>query len=321
MERPLALSVVVPCYNEEGGLAELCTRVTAVCRSCCGDDYEFILVNDGSKDSTWPQMEALAQADPRIVAVNLSRNYGHQLALSAGLSVSRGERVFILDADLQDPPELLGPMMERMDQGIDVVYGKRIKRDGETLFKTLSAYLFYRMLGRMVEIDIPTDTGDFRLISRRALDVLNRMPENHRFIRGLVSWIGFRQEPFFYERAARFAGETKYPLSKMLRFALDAITGFSVRPLRLASYLGVGFGFAGLLTLFYVFLSWLRGDTVQGWTSLIAVILVLGSAQLLVLGVMGEYVGRLYIESKRRPLYVIQDIRRSGEEERSVPLS
>jgi glycosyltransferase involved in cell wall biosynthesis len=310
VEHSLALSVVVPCYNEEDGLAELCSRVTAVCHSCCGEDYELILVNDGSKDTTWVQMEGLAQADPRIVAVNLSRNYGHQLALSAGLSLTRGERIFILDADLQDPPELLGAMIERMDAGVDVVYGKRIKRDGETLFKTLSAHLFYRLLGRMVEIEIPTDTGDFRLMSRRALDVLNRMPENHRFIRGMVSWIGFRQEPVFYERAARFAGETKYPLAKMLRFALDAITGFSVRPLRLASYLGVGFGFAGLLTLFYVFFSWLRGATVQGWTSLIAVVLVLGSAQLLVLGVLGEYIGRLYIESKRRPLYVIQDIKK-----------
>lgn len=315
MERPLALSVVVPCYNEEDGLAELCSRVTAVCHDCCGEDYELILVNDGSRDSSWSRMETLAQADPRIVAVNLSRNYGHQLALSAGLSLSCGKRVFILDADLQDPPELLGAMMARMDAGVDVVYGKRIKRDGETAFKTLSAYLFYRLLGRMVEIEIPADTGDFRLMSRRALDVLNRMPENHRFIRGLVSWIGFRQEPLFYERAARFAGETKYPLTKMLRFALDAITGFSVRPLRLASYLGVGFGLAGLMTLFYVFVSWLKGDTVQGWTSLIAVILVLGSAQLLVLGVMGEYVGRLYIESKRRPLYVIQDIKRYEEPE------
>jgi dolichol-phosphate mannosyltransferase len=255
-------------------------------------------------------MEEEAAANPQIVAVNLSRNYGHQLALSAGLSVSRGERIFILDADLQDPPELLAQMMRRMDDGVDVVYGKRIKREGETLFKTVTAHIFYRLLGRLVEIDIPTDTGDFRLMSRRALEVLNQMPENHRFIRGMVSWIGFRQEAIHYERAARFAGETKYPLSKMLRFALDAITGFSVRPLRLASYLGAGFGAASLLTLFYVILSWGIGRTVPGWTSLMGVILLLGSAHLLVLGVLGEYVGRLYIESKRRPLYVIQEIRR-----------
>ena len=306
-----ALSVVIPCYNEAESINELAVRVSAVCRSAVGKDYEIILVNDGSKDATWPKMERLSHSDPKIVAVNLSRNYGHQLALSAGLSLSRGERIFILDADLQDPPELLIPMMERMDAGVDVVYGQRSRREGETFFKILSAHIFYRLLGRMVEFDIPPDTGDFRLMSRRALDVLNGMPENHRFIRGMVSWIGFRQEAITYERSARFAGRTKYPFGKMLRFALDAITGFSVRPLRLASYLGVGFGFAGLLALFYVFLSWISGDTVQGWTSLIAVVLVLGSAQLLVLGVLGEYIGRLYIESKRRPLYVIQDIRKS----------
>jgi len=306
---PPALSVVVPCYNEQDSLAELCARVHAACIACVGEDYELILVNDGSQDASWAAMEREARANPRIVAVNLSRNYGHQLALSAGLTVSRGQRILILDADLQDPPELLGAMMQRMDQGNDVVYGQRIRREGETPFKIFSAYLFYRLLGKMVEIDIPADTGDFRLISRRALDVLNAMPENHRFIRGMVSWIGFRQEAIQYERSSRFAGKTKYPLAKMLRFALDAITGFSVRPLRLASYLGAGFGMAGLLTLFYVFLSWVSGDTVQGWTSLIAVVLVLGSAQLLVLGVLGEYVGRLYIESKKRPLFVIDEIK------------
>ena len=314
MDLPPTLSVVIPCYNEEQSLSELASRVASVCHACVGEDYELILVNDGSKDATWLRMEALARTNPRITAVNLSRNYGHQLALSAGLSMSQGQRIFILDADLQDPPELLDSMMKRMDNGVDVVYGQRTRRKGETLFKTFSAYIFYRVLGRMVEIDIPADTGDFRLMSRRALDVLNRMPENHRFIRGMVSWIGFRQEPILYERSARFAGETKYPLTKMLRFALDAITGFSVRPLRLASYLGGGFGIVGLLTLFYVFLSWLSGDTVQGWTSLIAVVLVLGSAQLLVLGVLGEYIGRLYIESKKRPLYVIQDIKKFGDD-------
>lgn len=304
----LKLSVVVPCYNEEEGVHELHRRVTAVCQSCIGDSYELVLVNDGSKDTTWKIMGELARADKHVVAINLSRNHGHQLALSAGLQMCRGERVFVLDADLQDPPELLPQMMARMDDGCDVVFGQRIKREGETFFKKASAYAFYRLLDRMVDIDIPADTGDFRLMSRRAVDVLNSMPEHHRFIRGMVSWIGLRQEALPYERAARFAGETKYPLSKMIRFAIDAITGFSVRPLRVASYFGIYFGVATLLLLAYVFIHYFTGQSVEGWTSLAVIVLALGSVQLLVAGVMGEYLGRLYVESKGRPLFIIQEI-------------
>lgn len=304
----LKLSVVVPCYNEEEGVHELHRRVTAVCQSCIGDSYELVLVNDGSKDTTWKIMGELASADKHVVAINLSRNHGHQLALSAGLQMCRGERVFVLDADLQDPPELLPQMMARMDDGCDVVFGQRIKREGETFFKKASAYAFYRLLDRMVDIDIPADTGDFRLMSRRAVDVLNSMPEHHRFIRGMVSWIGLRQEALPYERAARFAGETKYPLSKMIRFAIDAITGFSVRPLRVASYFGIYFGIATLLLLAYVFIHYFTGQSVEGWTSLAVIVLALGSVQLLVAGVMGEYLGRLYVESKGRPLFIIQEI-------------
>jgi polyisoprenyl-phosphate glycosyltransferase len=302
------LSVVVPCYNEEEGVRELHRRVTAVCQSCVGDAYELVLVNDGSSDATWKLMCELSELDKNIVAVNLSRNHGHQLALSAGLQMCRGERVFIIDADLQDPPELLSKMMERMDGGCDVVFGQRIKREGETAFKKASAFAFYRLLNRMVDIDIPGDTGDFRLMNRRAVDILNSMPEHHRFIRGMVSWIGMRQEALPYERAARFAGETKYPLSKMIRFAIDAITGFSVRPLRLASYLGFCFGIVTLLLLIYVLVAYFLGHTVGGWTSLAVIILALGSVQLFVVGVMGEYLGRLYIESKRRPLFIIQEV-------------
>lgn len=309
----LKLSVVVPCYNEADGMHELHRRVSAVCRACVGDAYELVLVNDGSRDATWACMSELSRADKHLVAVNLSRNHGHQLALSAGLQLSRGERVLILDADLQDPPELLPAMMARMDDGCDVVFGQRIKREGETLFKKASAYAFYRLLERMVDIDIPTDTGDFRLMSRRAVDILNGMPEHHRFIRGMVSWIGLRQEALPYERAARFAGETKYPLSKMLRFAIDAITAFSVRPLRLASYYGICFGLATLLLLAYVLIHYFTGRTVEGWTSLAVIMLGLGSVQLFVAGVMGEYLGRLYVESKGRPLFVIQEILSSPE--------
>lgn len=309
----LKLSVVIPCYNEEQGVHELHNRVSAICQSCVGDSYELVLVNDGSKDETWAIMCELSTADKRIVAINLSRNHGHQLALSAGLQMCRGERVFVLDADLQDPPELLPQMMTRMDDGYDVVFGQRIKREGETLFKKVSAYGFYRFLDRMVDIDIPPDTGDFRLMSRRAVDILNRMPEHYRFIRGMVSWIGLRQTALPYERAPRFAGETKYPLAKMIRFAIDAITGFSIRPLRVASYFGIAFGLATMLLMAYVLIHYFTGRSVPGWTSLAVIVLALGSVQLLVAGVMGEYLGRLYIESKDRPLFIIQEIVSSAE--------
>jgi polyisoprenyl-phosphate glycosyltransferase len=243
-----------------------------------------------------------------VVGINLSRNHGHQLALSAGLKMARGDAIFILDADLQDPPELLPQMMQRLEDGCDVVFGQRIKRDGETAFKKFTAYVFYRLLNRIVDIHIPPDTGDFRLMSRKALDVLNGMPEHHRFIRGMVSWIGMRQEALPYERAARFAGETKYPLSKMIRFAFDAITAFSTRPLRFATYSGLCFAFLELLLILFILYKYAIGATVEGWTSLAVIILAVGSIQLFVAGMMGEYLGRLYMEAKGRPLFVIQDI-------------
>jgi dolichol-phosphate mannosyltransferase len=304
----LRLSVVVPCCNEEEGLQELHRRVSAVCQACVEGSYELILVNDGSKDATWKIMKEIAGADGHVVAINLSRNYGHQLALSAGLKMVRGARIFILDADLQDPPELLAQMMARMDDGCDVVYGARTERDGETLFKKASAHFFYRLLDRLVDVEIPADTGDFRLMSRRTVEILNSMPEHHRFIRGMVSWIGLRQEALPYERAARFAGDSNYPLLKMIRLAVDAITGFSVRPLRMASYLGFCCGIVTLLMLLYLVVQHFTGQTVQGWTSLAVIVLGLGSVQMLIIGVMGEYLGRLYMEVKGRPLYIIQEI-------------
>lgn len=309
----IRLSVVVPCYNEEVGIGELHRRTSGVCEACVGDSYELVLVNDGSRDATWSAMKELSRMDGHVVAIDLSRNFGHQLALSAGLQMCRGERVFILDADLQDPPEILPQMMTRMDEGFDVVFGQRTRREGETVFKRASAYAFYRLLDRMVDIKIPTDTGDFRLMSRRAVDILNGMPEHHRFIRGMVSWIGLRQDAVRYERAPRFAGETKYPLSKMIRFAIDAITGFSVRPLRVASYMGILSGLAALLLLLYVLIHYFTGYSVEGWTSLAVIVLLLGSAQLMVAGVIGEYLGRLYIESKGRPLFIIQEVVTSSE--------
>ena len=311
--KPLTLSVVVPCFNERETLPELHRRVSDVCRACVGRSYELVLVNDGSTDGTWDLLAALAARDPHVVAVNLSRNHGHQLALSAGLQLCRADRVFILDCDLQDPPELLDQMMARMDEGCDVVYGQRTRREGETAFKKASAHLFYRLLGRLADVDIPQDTGDFRLMSRRAVDLLNAMPEQHRFIRGMVSWIGLRQEALPYERAARFAGETKYPIAKMLRFATDAITGFSIRPLRIATWLGLSFSLASLLMMAYVLAAYLIGHTVSGWTSLTLIILLVSAVQFILMGVLGEYVGRLYVEAKKRPLFIVQEVIASPE--------
>jgi polyisoprenyl-phosphate glycosyltransferase len=303
------LSVVVPCYREEGGLVELHRRITAAATTAVGQSYELVLVNDGSPDGTWAGMCALSETDARVVAVNLSRNHGHQLALSAGLSLARGERILMLDADLQDPPELLAEMMRLMDTGADVVYGKRSRRHGEGLFKRATAALFYRLLGLISDTRIPQDTGDFRLMSRRALEVLNAMPESHRFVRGMVSWVGFKQVALEYERQPRHVGSTGYPLRKMIRLALDAITGFSTRPLRIASLLGMVFGALGGIGILYSLGSWISGNVVPGWTSVMVAVLTVGGIQLVVLGIIGEYLGRLYLEAKRRPLFIIEEVR------------
>lgn len=309
----VGLSVVVPCYNEEKVLRELHNRLTAVCQSCMGDDYELVLISDGSRDQTWPMIKAMSHEDAHIVGVNLSRNFGHQLALTAGLSVCRGERILIIDADLQDPPELLADMLALADQGADVVYGQRRTREGETWFKRSSASVFYRLLRRMTDIDIPVDTGDFRLMSRRALDALQSMPEQFRFIRGMVAWIGYKQVALPYDRAERFADETKYSLKKMIFFSLDAITGFSTRPLRMAVYAGITLGVLSLIMVVFTLYSWIVGDVIQGWTSVMTVMLILGSANMLFLGVIGEYLGRLFLEAKRRPLFVIDEIAQGGD--------
>jgi dolichol-phosphate mannosyltransferase len=304
-----ALSIVVPCYNEEACLAELHGRLTAAARSAAGEDYEIVLVNDGSRDRSWEMMRALSAQDPRLVAINLSRNHGHQLALTAGLDLCSGGRILIIDADLQDPPELLRDMLAEMDrQRADVVYAVRRARAGETAFKRGTAKLFYRLLSRLAEIEIPRDTGDFRLMSRRALDALLSLPEQARFIRGMVAWVGFRQVPIAYDRAERHAGQSKYPLSKMVRFALDAVTGFSTAPLRMASHIGLWLVAASALLVAYIAVGFLSGSAIQGWTSLMLVVVVLGAVQMFVLGMIGEYLGRLYMESKHRPLYIVAEI-------------
>jgi len=304
-----ALSIVVPCFNEEACLGVLHERLTSAAQSAVGDDYEIVLVNDGSRDTSWTIMRDLAANDPRVLAINLSRNHGHQLALTAGLDLCSGETILIIDADLQDPPELLPAMLETMrTEHADVVYGVRRSRAGETAFKRATAHGFYRLLSRATEVDIPLDAGDFRLMSRRALDALLAMPEQARFIRGMVAWIGFRQVPFAYDRAERLAGETKYPLRKMVRFAFDALTGFSSAPLKLASQVGIGLSIGSVLLILYIAYAWLSGMSIQGWTSLMLIVVVIGAVQMFVLGLMGEYIGRLYNESKRRPLYIVQEV-------------
>ncbi|MGL4312354.1 MAG: glycosyltransferase family 2 protein [Sphingomonas sp.] len=318
MHRP-ALSIVVPCYNEESCLDLLHVRVSGAARAAVGDDYEIVFVNDGSRDDSWRVMQRIAAEDPHLVAVNLSRNHGHQLALTAGLDLCAGEQILIIDADLQDPPELLSAMRETMArEEADVVYAVRRKREGETLFKKATAAAFYRALDHITDTPIPLDTGDFRLMSRRALDAFLAMPEQARFIRGMVAWVGFRQVPFPYDRAERHAGETKYPLAKMIRFALDAITGFSTAPLRFASHASVLLGAASLLLLFYIGWGYFAGSHVQGWTSTMLVVVVLSAVQMFAIGMIGEYLGRLYVESKHRPLYLVADV--AGRVKRNATL-
>ncbi len=309
-DRPY-LSVVAPCYNEQQVLPEFHRRVSEVCRQI-SDSHEIVLVDDGSRDATWSMMTELCQQDPHVVAVKLSRNHGHQLALTAGLHVCRGQRVLVIDADLQDPPELLPQMLAVMDRGVHVVYGQRRHRSGESAFKLWTAAAFYRILNRLSDTPIPVDTGDFRLISRRALDVLLSMPERHRFIRGMVSWIGFRQEAFLFDRDSRLAGETKWPLHKMLKFAMDALVAFSMRPLKLAYWLGAISGALGVLFLAIGLIAWFVQKSWSPWLPALGLISLLASAQFAVLAVLCEYMGRLYDQNKGRPLFIIETVCRSG---------
>jgi dolichol-phosphate mannosyltransferase len=305
-DRP-ALSVVAPCYDEQEVLPEFVRRLGAVLDGL-GISSEIVLVDDGSHDRTWEVMTAAVAKDPRIVAVRLMRNHGHQLALTAGLTLCRGERILIIDSDLQDPPELLADMMKLMDQGADVVYGQRRQRDGDSLFKRATAAAFYRLIGRMTDVEIPLDSGDFRLINRRVLDLLTAMPERHRFIRGMVAWIGGKQVPLPYDRQARAAGASKYPLAKMVRFAADAITAFSVVPLMASMTIGWVMAAIGFAFFVYSIVGWALGATLPGWTSLMAAVGLLGGMQFLMLGIIGAYLGRLYDQSKGRPLFMIRDI-------------
>ena len=313
--RPV-LSIVVPLYNEAGNVATLLERLTGVTERLSGSvDCEIVIVNDGSSDATATMVREQMAKRRNIVLVNLSRNFGHQLAATAGLEIAGGDAIVLMDGDLQDPPELIDAFLERWRAGYDVVYAVRRARPGESRFKLFTAGAFYRLINRMTKIAIPLDAGDFRLMSRRVVEALRRSPERHRFLRGMVSWVGFNQTAVEYDRDIRYAGTTKYPLTKMIRFAMDGITSFSDIPLRFASYLGftvsaAAFVYALVVISFKLF-SLKPPAYTPGWASTIVAVLFLGGVQLMSLGILGEYLGRVYDEVKGRPLYLISDIERS----------
>lgn len=299
-------SIIAPVHNEEGVLPELYRRVHEVMAQT-GEPWELILVNDGSRDWSAQIMYELHEADARVVGISLSRNFGFQVAVTAGLDHARGDAVFLIDADLQDPPEVMLEMIRKWHEGYDVVYGVRGEREGETWFKKWSAHTFYSLIGRITNVPIPPDTGDFRLMDRRVVDAIRKMPERHRFLRGMVSWVGFKQTGVTYQRHARYAGTTKFTLAKMLRFALDAITSFSYVPLQLASYLGFAMAVLSGLSIVIVIALRLLGSSAPllGQATTLVAVLFLGGVQLISLGIIGEYVGRIYDDVKGRPLYLI----------------
>jgi dolichol-phosphate mannosyltransferase len=304
----LELSVLLPAYNEALVINETYNRVASVCQEL-GVTHEIIVVDDGSTDQTWSMLEEIAKNDNTLVAVKLSRNHGHQLALSAGLNFTKGDFILIMDADLQDPPELLPKMLHKMKDGTDVVYAQRGSRMGDPILKRVFCALYYRLLKQLTDIYIPLDTGDFRLMSRRVRDIIVAMPERQRFIRGMVSWVGFKQEAIIYDRDARFAGKTKYPISKLIALAVDGIISSSMKPLAIA--LPVGFIAVSLSGIFacYAIISWLAvGRPPQGWTSLLLAIVFLGGVQLLVLGILGEYIGRIFEQTRSRPMFLVDKI-------------
>jgi len=308
-------SVVAPVFNEEACLPHFYQRVTAVMEEL-GEPYELVLVNDGSRDGSYRVLRRLHDQDARVRVVDLSRNFGHQIALSAGLDHARGEAVIVIDSDLQDPPEVIPEMVARWKAGAEVVYAQRRMRSGETRFKLLTASVFYRLMTRLTAVSIPHDTGDFRLLDRRVVDALVAMREHHRFMRGLSAWVGFRQEAVQYDRHERFAGTTKYPFRKMLRFSIDAITSFSHVPLQLAT--SFGFMLAGISLVGIVIAGFLRivHHAIIGQASTLILVLFMGGIQLIFLGIIGEYLGRIYDEVRSRPLYIAREVLGDEEEPR-----
>jgi polyisoprenyl-phosphate glycosyltransferase len=307
------ISVVAPVFNESGTLAELHRRLTLTLTGL--DAYEIVLVDDGSSDGSWDLLLELAARDSRLRLLRLSRNFGHQAALSAGMDAARGDAIVLMDADLQDPPEVIPQLVAKWRDGFDVVYAVRSDREGEPRLRLASISLFYRLLHRITPTSIPQNAGDFRLLSRRAADAITAMPERARFLRGMTSWIGYRQTGVPYTREARFAGESKYPARKLARLALDGITSFSTAPIKLVTGIGLAlvvFCMGVLAWTLYVRLF--TSDAPQGWTSVIAVVLLLGGVQLLSLGVIGQYVARIFDETKQRPLYLVDEVVESVRE-------
>jgi polyisoprenyl-phosphate glycosyltransferase len=300
-------SIIAPIFNEQETLPELYRRISAILDST-GEQWELLLVNDGSTDRSEAIIRELAERDQRIRPVLFARNFGHQIAVTAGLDFSRGQAVVIIDADLQDPPELILEMIEKWREGYEVVYAVRGEREGESWFKTFTASFFYRLIYRITDVKIPLDTGDFRLIDRKVVNVLNHMRERHRFLRGMSAWVGFKQTGITYRRAARFAGETKYPFRKMFRLALNAITGFSYFPLQVATYLGF---FAAALSILaiplVIILRLVSSQELLGQATTLIAVLFIGGVQLISLGILGEYIGRIYDEVKGRPLYIVSE--------------
>lgn len=301
-------SIVAPCYNEEGGLHELYRRITEVMDSL-GEPWELVLINDGSRDRTGEIMRELRNADARVRIVDFARNFGHQIAVTAGLDHAQGDAVIIIDADLQDPPQVILDMIQQWKAGFEVVYAVRSHRKGESWFKEFTAKAFYRLIYRITDVNIPLDTGDFRLMDRKVVDAVGQLRERHRFIRGMTSWVGFRQTGVTYVREERFAGSTHYPFRKMFKFALDAITGFSYLPLQVATYLGFAIAAISTIAAIAVIVARLFGGGAPflGQATTLVVVLFIGGVQLITLGIIGEYLGRIYDEVKARPLYVVRE--------------
>ena len=302
------VSLVVPVFNEEEVIGVFYERASKALRALEGMSYELIFVDDGSRDTSLAQLAAFAAKDPCVRVIKFSRNFGHQIAISAGIDHARGDCVAIIDADLQDPPEVIAKMVEQWKLGFDVVYGVRSDRAGETRIKLWTASMFYRLIGRLTNIHIPANVGDFRLMSRRVVDQVKNLREKDRFVRGLVSWVGFKQTGVLYPRDARYAGETKYPFRKMLKFSFDGITSFSTVPLKFATWMGSATAFLAVVYLVSVFIQWVLGYTVEGWATIMVAMLFMGSVQLICLGILGEYLGRVFNEVKPRPMYVVEEV-------------
>lgn len=311
-------SIIIPVYNEEEVIKASYSELKKVMDSC-NESYELVFVNDGSIDSSAKIIAGLCKEDSNIRLINFSRNFGHQPAITAGMDYAQGDAVVVIDSDLQDPPEVILQMISKWKEGFHVVYGKRLKREGETYFKKTSAKIYYRLLNKMTNVDMPVDTGDFRLIDKKVCDSMKNLNEKNRYIRGLVSWVGYNQTYVEYTRHERFAGETKYPLRKMLKFAMDGITAFSYKPLKLTTNIGFIISLVSFIHLMYVLYEGLFNyNTVDGWASTISVILFTQGIILMMLGIMGEYIGRIFEETKNRPIYLVQETLGYNNEDKNV---